>query len=63
METTNATTIGAYFMETGAELPVMTMKAKERKNNLPRQIIDVPVSDIDGNPVYGDKREAILNWL
>ena len=35
----------------------------EKKNSLPRQVVDVPIQDTEGNPVYGEKREAILNWL
>lgn len=30
-------------------------------NNVP--IIDMPIYDTKGNPVDGEKREAILNWL
>ena len=35
----------------------------ERKNSCPPQVVDVPIQDTEGNPVYGEKREAILNWL
>lgn len=33
------------------------------KNSCPPQVVDVPIQDTEGNPVYGEKREAILNWL
>jgi len=33
------------------------------RKELPSPIVDVPVQDTEGNPVYGEKREAILNWL
>ena len=26
-------------------------------------VLDTPIQDLEGNPVYGEKREAILNWL
>ena len=35
----------------------------EKKNSCPPQVVDVPIQDTEGNPVYGEKREAILNWL
>ena len=35
----------------------------EKKNSCPPQVVDVPIQDVEGNPVYGEKREAILNWL
>ena len=35
----------------------------EKKNSCPLQVVDVPIQDTEGNPVYGEKREAILNWL
>ena len=35
----------------------------ERKNSCPPQVVDVPIQDTEGNPVYGEKREGILNWL
>lgn len=35
----------------------------EKKNSCPPQVVDVPIQDTECNPVYGEKREAILNWL
>lgn len=35
----------------------------EKKNSCPPQVADVLIQDTEGNPVYGEKREAILNWL
>ena len=26
-------------------------------------VLDIPIQDTEGNPVYGEKREAILNCL
>ena len=36
---------------------------ERKKNSCPPQVVDMPIQDTEGNPVYGEKREAILNWL
>lgn len=33
------------------------------KELLPDYTVHMPIQDTEGNPVYGEKREAILNWL
>lgn len=33
------------------------------RSALPNPISGVPIRDTAGNPICGEKREAILNWL